>query len=77
MRDLYDRFWLRKGDPGKKLTIAMDNCGGQNNNNVVLRLAPYLVEMGYLKTFDFCVCVRGHTKNSCDRTFDQMKLKYH
>jgi hypothetical protein len=77
MRDLYDRFWLRKGDPGKKLTIAMDNCGGQNKNNVVLRLAPYLVEMGYFKTVEFCFYVRGHTKNACDRTFNQMKLKYH
>jgi hypothetical protein len=53
MRDLYDRFWIRKGDPGKKMTIAMDNCGGQNKNNVVLRLAPYLMEMGYLKTDEF------------------------
>jgi hypothetical protein len=77
MRDLYDWFWIRKGDPGKRLTIAMDKCGGQNNNNVVLRLAPYLVEMGYSKTVEFCFCVRGHTKNACDRTSNQMKLIYY
>jgi hypothetical protein len=47
MQDLHDKFWLWKGSPGKSLTIVMDNCGGQNKNNVVLRLAPYLVEMGY------------------------------
>jgi hypothetical protein len=76
MRDLYDQFWLRKVDPGKKLTIAMDNCGGQNKNNVVLRLAPYLVDMGYFKTVEFCFYVRGHTKNACDCTFNQMNLKY-
>jgi hypothetical protein len=76
MRDLYERFWLRKGDPGKKLTIVMDNCGDQNNNNVVLRLATYLVEMGYFKTVEFCVYVCGHTKKACDCTFNQMKLKY-
>jgi hypothetical protein len=59
MRDLYDRFCIRKGDLGKKLTIAMDNCGGRNENNVVLRLAPYLVEMGYFKTVEFCFYVCG------------------
>jgi hypothetical protein len=77
MRDLYDQFWLRKGNPGKKLTIAMEKCGDQNKNKVFLRLAPYLVEMGYFKTVDFCFYVRGHTKDACDRTFNQMKLKYH
>jgi hypothetical protein len=56
----------------------MEKCGGQNKNNVVLRLAPsYLVEMGYFKTVEFCFYVRGHTKNDCDNTFNQMKLKYH
>jgi hypothetical protein len=77
MQDLFDKFWLRKGKPGKKLNVAMDNCGGQNKNNVVLRLAPYLIEMGYLKTVVFAFYVRGHTKNSCDRIFNQMKLEYH
>jgi hypothetical protein len=27
MKDLFDKFWIRKGTPGKKLTIAM--CGGK------------------------------------------------
>jgi hypothetical protein len=52
MQDLHDKFWIRKGSPGKSLTIVIDNCGGQNKNNVVLRLAPYLVEMGY-----FLICI--------------------
>jgi hypothetical protein len=77
MRYLYDRLWIRNGDPGNKLTIAIDNCGGQSKNNVVLRLAPYLVEMGYFKTVEFCFYVRGHTKHACDQTFNQMNLKYH
>jgi hypothetical protein len=77
MQDLYDKFWLRKGSPGKKLTIAMDNCSGQNKNNVVLRLALYLVEMKYFRTVEFVFYIRGHTKNACDRMFNQMKLKYH
>jgi hypothetical protein len=77
MKDLHDKFWIRKGNPRKKLTIAMDNCLGQNKNNVVLRLALYLVEMHYFKTVEFVVYIRGHTKNACDRLFNQMKLKYH
>jgi hypothetical protein len=77
MQHLFDNFWLRKGKPGKKLTIAMDNCGGQNKNNVVLSLPPYLVDMGYFNTVVFTFYMRGHTKNACKRTFNQMKLKYH
>jgi hypothetical protein len=77
MKDLFDKFRLRKGTPGKKLTIAMDNCGGQNKNNVVLRLALYLVEIKYFLTVEFIFSIRGHTKNACDRMFIQMKLKYH
>jgi hypothetical protein len=77
MQDLHDKFWLRKGYPGKKLTIAMDNCGGQNKNNVVLRLSPYLVEMGYFLTVEYVFYIRGHTNNACDRMFNHMKLKFH
>jgi hypothetical protein len=50
IQDVYNIFWLRKDDPGKTLVIAMDNCGGQNKNNIVLRLVPYLMEMGYFRT---------------------------
>jgi hypothetical protein len=77
MQDLFDKLWMRKDKPGKKLTVAMDNCGGQNKNNVFMCLAPYFVEMGYFKTVVLTFYVRGHTKNACNRTFNQMKLKHH
>jgi hypothetical protein len=77
MQDLHDKFWLRRGCPGKKLTIAMENCGGQKNKNVVLRLTPYLAEMGYFLTVEYMFYIRGHTNNTCDRMFNQMKLKFH
>jgi hypothetical protein len=77
MKDLFDKFWLRKGTPGKKLTIAMENCGGQNKNNSVLHIDLYLVEMRHFLTVEFVFYIRGHTKNACDRMFNQMKLKYH
>jgi hypothetical protein len=76
IRDLCDKFWLRKGKPGKKLTIVIDNCGDQNKHNFVLHLAPYLVEMGYFKTVTFVFYICGHTKSAYDYTFNQMKLKY-
>jgi hypothetical protein len=45
----------RNGHPiiAKELNLVMDNCGGQNKNNCVILLAPYLVEMDY---FDRVTC---------------------
>jgi hypothetical protein len=64
MQDLHEKFWLQKGSPGNSLMIAMDNCGGQNKNNVVLLLAPYLVKMGYFSRlnmhFTFVATRRMH-----------------
>jgi hypothetical protein len=77
MQDLHDKFWLRKGNPGRSLMIAMDNCGGQNKNNIVLHLAPLLVEMGYFLEVELSFYIHGHTKNACDQTYNQMKSKYH
>jgi hypothetical protein len=28
IQDLFENFWLRKGKPGKKLTVTINNCGG-------------------------------------------------
>jgi hypothetical protein len=50
MQDLYDKFWLRKGNPCKKLMIAMDNCGRKSN----------FVEMGYFWTVYFVFYVHSH-----------------
>jgi hypothetical protein len=69
------RSHLRAGS--KLLTIAADNCSGQNKNNMVLRLATYLVEKGYFKEVEILFYVRGHTKNACDREFNLMKLNFH
>ena len=62
---------------GSELNIVMDNCGGQNKNNHVLLLAPYLVELGYFKTVNMTFLVVGHTKNVCDRRFNNLKHDYH
>ncbi|KAG7373065.1 hypothetical protein IV203_033789 [Nitzschia inconspicua] len=62
---------------GKELNVVMDNCAGQNKNNHVLLLAPYLVEMGYFRTVNMLFLVAGHTKNVCDRLFNNLKREYH
>ena len=46
-------------------------------NNVVLRLANFLVEGGYFSEVNVCFLVKCHTKNSCDRNFNAMKKIYH
>ena len=62
---------------GGRLTIVMDNCGGQNKNRMVLQLALYLVEQKYFSTVEFIFYIRGHTKNVCDRLFNLLKIRYH
>ena len=69
MKHLRDRGLL-DGTKWKKLSIIMDNCVGQNKNNYVLRLAPYLIRKGYFSTVQFIFLVVGHTKNAADRFFN-------
>jgi hypothetical protein len=58
------------------LNIVMDNCSGQNKNNMVLRLADYLVEKGFFAQTDFISLVVGHTKNVANCLFNICKSKY-
>jgi hypothetical protein len=69
----------RNGHPikAKEHNLVMDNCGGQNKNNCVLLLAPYLVEMGYFDRVNMLFLVVGHTRNVCDRWFNNLKKFYH
>ena len=75
MKFLKDNNFL-DGTKRKKLSVVMDNCGGQNKNNFVIRLAPYLVLMGYFEHVQFVFLVAGHTKNAADRLFNNLKIEY-
>ncbi len=77
MQALRDLGWIIAERCGGRLTIIMDNCGGQNKNQMVLRLALFLVENNYFKTVEFIFCIRGHTKNVCDHLFNLLKMRYH
>lgn len=62
---------------GHELNVVFDNCPGQNKNNWVLWLVPYLVELKYFKRVNFIFLIVGHTKNACDRRFNNVKKQYH
>jgi hypothetical protein len=75
LKVLHELGWIKQdGSTGKQLSIILDNCGGQNKNNLVLSLAPWLVESKLFKKVENIFYVRGHTKNACYRLFNQLKL---
>ncbi|POM80216.1 Hypothetical protein PHPALM_1977 [Phytophthora palmivora] len=57
----------------KKLVFYVDNCGGQNKNNLVIKFLLAQVHMGVLDRVDYTFFVKGHTKNSCDRGFGHLR----
>ena len=75
MKFLKDQGYL---DRNKQLvlTIVCNKYTGQNKNNKVLQLAPYLVEAGYFEKVTFAFFVASHTKNDADKRFNNMKLCY-
>lgn len=64
------------GAPVKEINFVFDNCGGQNKNNMVLRILLLLIKRGHCITARAIFLVRGHTKNDCDRMFNLMKAVY-
>jgi hypothetical protein len=73
IKGLHDLGWIHEGMTDKHLSIILDNCGGQNKNYYVLRLALWLVERSYFHNVDIIFYIRGHTKNACDWLFNQLK----
>ena len=78
---LRDEDILKEDSEGKpvlggSLSVFCDNCGGQNKNNTVLRMAAFLVEMGYFTEVEVVFLIVGHTKNACDRLFNMLKCEY-
>ena len=76
MKELKCKNLLRDDECGGELTIIMDNCAGQNKNNMVLRLSAYLVEAKFFKKVSFVFYIVGHTKNCADRWFNILKKNY-
>jgi hypothetical protein len=76
MHNLREKYWLRD-EPGARLILVFDNCAGQKKNNNFLRLALYLVEARFFLEVEIIFYIRGHTKNSCDRMYNEMKTRFH
>jgi hypothetical protein len=74
---LDDQGLINRGRAARKeLNIVMDNCGGQNKNCFVLRLAVLFIELKYYRTVNIIFLVAGHTKNAADRLFNLLKIQY-
>ncbi len=76
LKTLADSNIIRDNEKRGELNIIFDNCARQNKNNTVLRLIPYLVELGYFKAVNFVFLVVGHAKNSADMLFNVLKTIY-
>ena len=73
IKTLHTANIIHEDERGKKLTIVIDDCTGQNKNNPVLKLVPFLVERGYFEEVVFHFLIVGHTKNACNRYSNQLK----
>lgn len=76
VKTLVDENVIRDDEKGGELNIIFDNCAGQNKNNTVLKLVPWLIEMGYFQKVNFIFLIVGHTKNAADRHFNLLKKDY-
>ena len=61
-------------EPIKELNLVMDNCGGQNKNRMVMRLLHVIVLRNIAVRVNAIFLVKGHTKNPCDRKFNELKI---
>ncbi len=53
LKILADASIIQDNEKGGELDIMFDNCYVQSKINTVLRLIPYLVELGYIKAVNF------------------------
>ena len=59
------------------LVIGADNCTGQNKNKAMIKFCTWLVEAGYVEKVTLLFLIKGHTKNDCDRHFNELKMGTH
>ena len=79
-------FWLNdKGYYSKsygknnnipEFAILVDNCSGQNKNNVMIHFLKIIKQVGLFGTATLHFYIKGHTKNECDREFNILKVLY-
>ena len=62
---------------GYELNIAIDDCPGQNRNNIVLRMLLILTFSKRLKFVNVLFLIKSHVKNATDKTFNLMNKSFH
>ena len=75
MKYLFDRGLLERRQR-YKLKIIMDNCTGQNKNNHVIYIAPYLTMKKHFEHLSILFLVAGNRKNTADQLFNLLKKDY-
>ena len=59
-----------------EIYALVDNCGGQNNNNVMIRFLNMIKEGGFFETTTLYFYIKGNTNNYCDRSFNSLNMLY-
>ena len=65
-----------KNNKMTKIAIIVDNCGGQNKNNVMIYFINMINEGGLYVTANLYFYIKGNTKNGRDHAFDRLKVLY-
>ena len=63
-----------KNNKMPEIAILVDNCGGQNNNNVTIRFLYMIKEGEFFGTDTFHPYFKIQTKNDCERSFNSLKV---
>ena len=59
-----------------EIAILVENCGGQNSNNVMIWFLNIIKEGGFFGASTLHFYIKGHTKNSFERTFISLRALY-
>ena len=59
-----------------EISILVDNCGGHNNNNVMIRFLNIIKEGGLFGVDTLYFYIKEHTNNDRERTFNSLKGLY-
>ena len=59
-----------------EISILVYNCGGQNKNNLIIRVLNMINQRGFFGTDNFNLYIKVHTKNDSGRAFNSLKVLY-
>ena len=58
------------------IDILVDNCGGKNKNNAIIRFLNMINEGVLFGIYNLYLYIQVHTKNDRDHTFNSLKVMY-